>query len=427
MNIDFQSLYADYDENGDGPDLSDEVEFSQLSEEVEGFLPSRADDFHFAFRKANPEIDGFAERCMTLLERTRDLRLIVVIAKLAALKGSVGQFADSLSLIHFTLAERWDTVHPTASGTRHSLRGVTVERLAEFASVVLPLQYAVLVTDRLGNITYRDQAVASGKVLAREGDVHPSASDIDRILSRCDVDALVGVRDLAARMVNDLTAITTIWAEKATEPPSLDLKRLGPILAEMLTFLDEAVGRRNPELALKGPEKPRGDPDRGDGPETGPDPDATGAVTSLTDAKAALSAASRYFEHHEPSSPSLILIRKAQALIGLTFVQMLQQMAPDSVSVSAIQLAGRTPLKIPMEKLSTEFEYMELEAPEEAEPSQTFEAEDRAAAVNLLSEVARWYRSSEPSNPIPLLLDKAKEVTAKDFSQLLSDFAIPEE
>ena len=69
---------------------------------------------------------------------------------------------------------------------------------------------------------------------------------------------------------------------------------------------------------------------------------------------------------------------------------------------------------------------MELERSEETEATAVFEAADRASAMALLADVARWYRTAEPSNPIPLLLDKARELTAKDFASLLSEIALPE-
>ena len=141
----------------------------------------------------------------------------------------------------------------------------------------------------------------------------------------------------------------------------------------------------------------------------------------------ALHAASRYFELCEPSSPAFLLARKAENLVGLTFPQVLQQIAPDRVYDTAIQLGPNRRLPLPMEKLTEEFSYIEVERDENATTEKTFEANDRASAMTLLQEVARWYRAAEPSNPIPLLLDKARELTSKDFAALLSEITVPTE
>ncbi|MEM7694516.1 MAG: type VI secretion system ImpA family N-terminal domain-containing protein [Pseudomonadota bacterium] len=424
MEIDVEAHTALIGEGpDDNPDLSDEAEFAAFEADVEGFLPSTSDAYYFGFRKPNADIDGFATRCLSFMERARDLRLVVMLAKLVALKGELPAAAACLSITRTLIETQWDAVQPQKLSS-YNLRGVTVERLDEFASFVLPLQYAALVSDRVGNITWRDYAVATGAANAREGDTHPTLSDIERTLSRCDVDALVASRDTVAKMAEDLSAIGLQWSVSSDNPPSLAFKRLGPLLPKMATFLDEAVAKRDPSRALSAA-APGGESES-DGPDDAP-PAAVGAVGSLADAKAALTAASLYFEHYEPSSPALLLIRKSQSLMGLPFHELMKQLAPDDVPVTAIPLGARRRLSLPMEKLADEFYSIEIDTPEEGEPSQTYEAGDRAAAAALLQEVGRWYRSAEPSNPLPMLLDKARELMSKDFAALLTELQLPQE
>ncbi|GAB5378512.1 MAG: hypothetical protein AcusKO_49740 [Acuticoccus sp.] len=432
MDIDFDALKEPLDaEGGAGPDLADDPAFAQFEADVEGFFPSRADDFYYGFRTANAEIDGFGERCLALLARSRDLRLMVALAKIAALSGNIAQAGGAVGLIRHALETGWDTVHPTGNGSGHVLRGVTVERLDEFASFVLPLQYAALVSDRNGHLSYRDQAVASGAVIARDEDSHPDAGEIARFLERCDLDALAGARDLAAGLADDIKTIGLVWTANAEDPPSLAFKRLTPMVDKMAAFLEEAVAKRDPSRA-HGAAAPDGAalPDSGEAEASATAPAGaapTGTIASLADARAALHAASRYFELCEPSSPAFLLARKAENLVGLTFPQVLQQIAPDRVYDTAIQLGPNRRLPLPMEKLTEEFSYIEVERDENASTEKTFEANDRASAMTLLQEVARWYRAAEPSNPIPLLLDKARELTSKDFAALLSEITVPTE
>jgi type VI secretion system protein ImpA len=49
----------------------------------------------------------------------------------------------------------------------------------------------------------------------------------------------------------------------------------------------------------------------------------------------------------------------------------------------------------------------------------------RAEAVGRMKAVAGFYRQVEPSNPIPLLMDKACGLAQHDFMSLLSDI-LPE-
>ena len=439
MDIDFEALRQPVDaEGGLGPDLSDDPGFAQFEVDIEGFLPTRADDFYYAFRSPNPDLDRFTKRCLDLLAGSRDLRLIISLAKLAALSGNTAAAAGAVGLVRHFLEESWDNVHPQALSGTYNLRGATVERLDEFASFVLPLQYAPLVSDRSGHVCYRDHAVATGAVIAREEDSEVSLADIERTLSRCEMTNLVTGRDLALGLKQDLAAIGLVWAGNAVDPPSLAFKRLAPMLDKMSLIMEEAVTRRDPSLAHgaaaaaepEGGETAEGDPHTAGAPaaSAAAAPAAsTGGIANLTDARAALHAASHYFERREPSSPAFLLARKAEGLVGLTFPQVLQQLAPDRVYDTAIQLGGKRNITLPLEKLTEEFGAMDLDRGDEPEATQNFEAPDRGSALALMGEVAKWYRTHEPSNPIPLLLDKAREMTAKDFAALLSDIAIPEE
>ncbi len=434
MEIDFDALKEPVaPEAGLGPDLADDPGFAEFEADVEGFFPSRADDYYFGFRNVDADVDGFTARCLALLRRSRDLRLIVTLAKLAALSGSLAGARGAVGLVRHYLQDEWEAVHPTATASGYNLRGVTVERLDEFASFVLPLQYAPLISDRNGHLCFRDHAVVTGAVTPREDDNHPDAGDIARLLERCDIEALVSARDLAAGMAQDLAAIALVWTQNCDDPPSLAFKRLAPMLDKMAAFLKGAVAERDPSRATGAADAEAAqEADAAEG-EAGAEPAAAaaaakpaGAIASLADARAALHAASRYFEIYEPSSPAFLLTRKAENLVGLTFPQVLQQIAPDRVYDTAIQLGPKRNLPLPLEKLTEEFSEIELERGEETASAQDYAATDRASAMGLLAEVGRWYRAAEPSNPIPLLLDKARELTTKDFAALLAEIALPE-
>jgi type VI secretion system protein ImpA len=47
----------------------------------------------------------------------------------------------------------------------------------------------------------------------------------------------------------------------------------------------------------------------------------------------------------------------------------------------------------------------------------------RQDAVRALDAVAEFFRRTEPSSPIPLLVDRAKRLVSKDFLEVLADVA----
>jgi type VI secretion system protein ImpA len=66
-----------------------------------------------------------------------------------------------------------------------------------------------------------------------------------------------------------------------------------------------------------------------------------------------------------------------------------------------------------------------LPASEPNEPDVVFCAANRATALSLLQHVAGFFRNSEPSSPIPFLIDRARELAQRDFLNLLQD-VLPE-
>ena len=127
MEIDFDALKAPVTaEGGLGPDLADDPGFAQFEADVEGFFPSRADDYFYGFRNGNGDIDGFAQRCLALLQRSRDLRLVVTLAKLGALAGSAAAARGAIGLVRHFLETDWAGIHPTATGSGSRQLAVTV-------------------------------------------------------------------------------------------------------------------------------------------------------------------------------------------------------------------------------------------------------------------------------------------------------------
>ena len=47
----------------------------------------------------------------------------------------------------------------------------------------------------------------------------------------------------------------------------------------------------------------------------------------------------------------------------------------------------------------------------------------RQDAIRALDAVAEFFRRNEPSSPIPLFLERAKRLVAKDFLEVLADIA----
>jgi type VI secretion system protein ImpA len=159
------------------------------------------------------------------------------------------------------------------------------------------------------------------------------------------------------------------------------------------------------------------------GPTSDAKPAASGALpplNSVLDAAEALKAIEAYYGEFEPSSPSKLLIRQAQQLVGKSFIEAMQMLAPELASKSSIKIQGEAPFALSFERLKSLAGGEAPIAPSNNSP-QVYKVATRAEAARLMSAVEAYYRAHEPSSPIPLLVERARLFVDKDFSSLLKE------
>jgi len=53
----------------------------------------------------------------------------------------------------------------------------------------------------------------------------------------------------------------------------------------------------------------------------------------------------------------------------------------------------------------------------------TTDVNSRENAIRTLETIATWFRTHEPSSPVPLLLDRARRLVSRSFMEVLADIA----
>ena len=96
-----------------GPDLdmAFDDDFMNFDAEIQGVLPDR----YFSFDSGDVNFADYYERLAGLMERTRDIRLLVSLAKLRILEGNLDGYIDVIVAIHELCKEHWMDVHPQAT------------------------------------------------------------------------------------------------------------------------------------------------------------------------------------------------------------------------------------------------------------------------------------------------------------------------
>jgi len=403
-------------------DLEGDIDFLNFMARAEGLLPAS----YFSGPEGQPfdrsTIDLSKEfgAAAPFFDQTRDIRLLVLLAKFAILSRSTADFVTCLQAIANLLETQWDTVHPRAEGGEFVARAAALETLDDIAPMIMPLQYLPLVqSKRAGPIAYRHVMFANGEAQPREGEEAHDRSIIDKAFADAEVETLIAQRDTIDAIRSALLIIEKTCGTDVRLPKVIALTN------NIFQLLNNAVALHDPSATL-----PNDAAEPATDAQTGPAP--VGKLQSKEDVTAALAAVERYFCRSEPSNPALLLVRQAQQLIGKSFLEALQILVPWHVGDAKFRLGKDQMVVIPVEALtsfatvaSDDTDTSESNPPDgsasEAGGSVAPTVGTRLEAFNLLEQIATYYRTAEPSSPIASIADRAKGFANRDFLTLLKE------
>jgi len=398
-----------------GPDLDMEGDSDYLNffAGVDGVMPTTFFSLEDGspFDRSTVDLKSQLDAIKPLLARTRDIRLLVLQARLLILNKDLGGFARNLAATAYWLEKFWDGVHPRPQ-PGDAARSGAISSL-DLPTVIFPLQYAPLVeARRLGPISYRTWMIAIGEVKPRTGEVQLPQATVTEAISTADPEVLASARKNIALVKTSLDSIRNVFL---TNGESAGLDKLAPLVATIRAFIDpQATAADAPADAAAG--------------EAGA---AAGeAPTSLAQASEALAAIADYYGRSEPSSPILLLVRQAHHLIGKSFFEVMNILIPAHVEQAAFHIGVDQFFDLPLEKLSSFAEVapvpthsggQSIEEPAPAEPAPRYTVTSRAQAIALIDQVHLYFRRSEPSSPVPMLCERARALAERDFMGVLRD------
>ncbi|MFA5537572.1 MAG: type VI secretion system ImpA family N-terminal domain-containing protein [Gemmobacter sp.] len=414
-----------------GPDLlaEDDPDFADYYYSVEDRLPTSY--FNVArgalFDPRSVDLKAESAQIDALLKRSRDIRLLVLEAKFQILAGRLGGFAGAVAAVAALIETFPEDLNPRMGEDEIDRRNA-LEELDTLATVVAPLEYAVLVADRrAGDITFRAWATGAGRIPPREGEEAGDAAGVEAALGASENAEAVAA--LHGALADTLAALDRIRAACRAGSPSFapTFERLPARLAEMLDLVRRARPDLDPEAAAETP--------AGEGPPADTPPEAGAAaapaapvaeIPGLPDHAAArrlLEGVERYFAQYEPSALALVLVTQARLLIGRPLVEALDVLLEGEAERAQLGFGSQAGFVIPMARMRALSEQAgigetpgaESEAP--AVPGIT--GRDQAGAA--LKAAEDFFRLREPASPIPILLFKARNSISKDFHAILRE------
>jgi type VI secretion system protein ImpA len=377
------------------------------------------------------------EEITKLLKRTRDLRLLSLLARFMILAGRLPQYAEALVATADVLEAFPNDAHPTDVSER---RGA-LDELGSNVSVILPLQYAEIAGP--GEVSLRRQLVALGSATPRAGeDGLNTGKLIGEIAAPGNSKPVELVHAALNTALSALSRIKSACLRNEVNPFNPGIEPAEAAITEMLGMIQS--GR--PDLVPWAAESAASDEESDDSSDEDGDDDDSGApaasagkatiaakivVTKIPNRAAALAtikAIEIYFATHEPSSPALLLVTQSRLLFGRPLVEALETLLPEHAVRAKIDFGAETGFVLDMARLK-------LLANEAAAVAQSSNDEDagpspevtnRSDVAGHLSALEEFYRAREPASPIPVLLFRARTYLEKDFSSIVTEIIPPQ-
>jgi len=318
------------DESPSGDDLEYDPEFMALERAAAPKAERAIGDNVKAAEE--PDWDKVIELAETVLGRSKDLRAAIHLTTAWTRTAGMSGWNAGLTLIRGLLEHFWDTAHPQLDAEDDddpTMRVNSVVPLGDLQGVLRYFRTTPFVqSPRLGRFSLRDLRIANGtlKLATEDGEPQASMTEIEACCMDCSEDELIAVTAAISDSLDQAKAIDSIFNDRiGTAGP--DLKALLSEIYELKKFLEPQLAQRLPQMAAEGGDEVGEATGGAAGVQV-----ATGAINGPQDVMRRIDDLCAYYSRCEPSSPVPLLLRRAQRLVGMNFMDLLQDLAPGGIS-----------------------------------------------------------------------------------------------
>jgi type VI secretion system protein ImpA len=309
-----------------GPNLEYDPEFLELDQAAQA-KPEQV----FGSTLIPAEEPDWAEvgrRAEALLARTKDLRVAVLLTRGLSHTDHLGGLGEGLGLVLGLLERYWQGLYPLLDnddGDDPTMRLNALAPLSSADALLKDVKTAWLVAPGPnGRLAVRDLLLASRKLQPLDGDV---------ILTQAQVEGIIGaasganpeVAESPRRALERVEALQKLLNERVEAQRAPDLRPLYDVLRLVVQTCAAATRAGNSDDAENDGAAATGD--------AGARAGSGGQIRSREEAIRVLDRVCGFLERTEPANPAPLLIRRAQRLMTKNFVQIIEDLAPDSLSL----------------------------------------------------------------------------------------------
>ncbi len=281
-----------------------------------------------------PDWSAVETGASTLLERSRDLRLVVLWTQARLNLHGFSALASGFAALAALLRSAWPSVNPPLDDGDPYARLNVIESLGQGGTFFLSLrQCVVLRNPRLGELRLKDFEALAGHGDASALPVAREQLEQFFIAEQASADTLRNALNHARLALNELFDVLKQRVEAADLPELSEVKALLahvhaclPVKTDMTSM--EQTPADLPLNNLSGVEAIRSNQPVGVQSSFAPGL----AIASRAQAVAAIEAVCVYLSHAEPSNPAQLLLKRAKGLLDKNFLQLVKELAPEALA-----------------------------------------------------------------------------------------------
>jgi len=298
-----------------GPDLAHDPAFQALEQAGAGKPERQYGDK--VFPAEPPDWAAVREHALDLAGRTRDVRVAVWLVRCGARGQGLAGALPGLQLVGGLLERHWAHVHPQLDAEDDNDPTMRLNALLPLytADATLADLRASAVAPVRGGMTLRELELGLGRAEPLDGESVPTEAGV-----------LEGLR----RLVEDHPEVAeTVQSQVGSRAPDASpLVRLLSVGADAVARL-QAGGAASSEAGDSAPATGGG----GDASSRSHGATASGGAALRTRADAAreLERIAAWIEQNEPSNPAPLLIRRANRLMNMSFIEIIRDMASNGL------------------------------------------------------------------------------------------------
>ncbi len=297
-----------------------------------------------------PEFPEVKKAALELFEKTRDLRVAMILTTALLKVDGLAGFRDGVALVKGFIAQLWDQFHPKLDPTDNNDPMIRVNILkgfdgdgsaADICKFKLRVREAVLTdSKRVGRFSYRDIQIAKGEVPpppAKEGQQAAPPPDMKLIEAAFEdtaVEHLQALQATVGEIIDLLTGVDAALTEKIGAGQGPDMTGLKDVLQLLQGVVQEQLAKRGigeAPAAADGAAAEAGG--GGGGPaRSGGGVALTGEIASRSDVIRVLDKICEYYAQYEPTSPVPIFMQRAKRLVTMNFVDLIKDLAPEAMA-----------------------------------------------------------------------------------------------